>query len=59
MLESHLRYFVTDGGPYGSNSFYIGIDELEVSATLGVEDFSLLSLKYFYNKDTKILSLDS
>ncbi len=54
-----LRYFVTDGGPTGINSFYIGIDELEVSATLGVEDFSLLSLKYFYNKDTKILSLDS
>ena len=54
-----LRYFVTDGGPNGSNSNYIGIDELEVSTTLGVDDFSLLSLKYFYNKDTKILSLDS
>lgn len=44
-----FRYFVTDGGPSGSNSNYIGIDELEVSSTLGVEEFNLSSLKYFYN----------
>jgi len=54
-----FRYFVTDGGPSGSNSNYIGVDELEVSSTLGVEEFNLSSLKYFYNKDTKTLSLDS
>lgn len=54
-----FRYFVTDGGPNGSNSNYIGIDELEVSYTLGVEEFNISSLKYFYNKNTKTLFLDS
>mgnify|MGYP005844315975 CR=1 FL=1 len=28
-----FRYFVTDGGPEGQNSFYVGLDEVRIHAT--------------------------
>lgn len=34
-----FRYFVTSGGPSGSNSDYIGIDAFKVDRTLSTEEF--------------------
>jgi hypothetical protein len=54
-----FRYFVTDGGPSGSNSDYIGIDDIVVTSTLGTNDFEKNQLSHFYNKRTDILKLES
>ena len=54
-----FRYFVTDGGPTGNNSNYIGIDDVEVGAFLNDGDFVLDSIRYFYDRITKSLILDS
>jgi hypothetical protein len=54
-----FRYYVTDGGPSGTNSSYIGIDEVNVASTLSINDVSLKGLNYFFNKDTKILFVES
>ena len=54
-----FRYYVADEGPNGGNSNYIGIDDVNVSSALGIDDASLRDLKYFYSIDTKILSLES
>ncbi|PTM08726.1 MAG: PEP-CTERM sorting domain-containing protein, partial [Bacteroidetes bacterium] len=34
-----FRYFVADAGPAGTNSDYIGIDDVVVTSTLGINDF--------------------
>lgn len=54
-----FRYFVNDGGPSGTNSSYIGIDEVSINATLGIDDLLLKELTHFYNPKSKILSLES
>ncbi len=54
-----FRYFVTDGGPSGSNSDYIGIDDVVVTSTLGTNDFEKNQLSHFYNKNTEMLQLES
>jgi len=41
-----FRYFVTDGGPEGQNSFYVGLDDVRIHATPtnppGIWDFTLI-----------------
>lgn len=54
-----FRYFVTDGGPSGSNSNYIGIDEVQVVSVLSVEEFEISQIDHHFNQDTKILTLES
>lgn len=44
-----IRYFVTDAGPNGTNSNYIGIDTLVVTRILGVADQSFNNFNYFVN----------
>jgi len=39
-----FRYWVTDGGPTGNNSNYIGIDRLTVDATLSTEELLVQGL---------------
>ena len=55
-----FRYWVTDGGPTGSNSSYIGIDELEITtSTLSTNEMNQSDIKHFLNQTTKILKLES
>ena len=54
-----FRYFVTDGGPSGSNSDYIGIDEVSISSALSTNDFEKNQLSHFYDKVTDILQIES
>ncbi|AWH74409.1 hypothetical protein DCS32_09630 [Dokdonia sp. Dokd-P16] len=52
-----FRYWVTDGGPLGSNSNYIGIDRLVVDAALSTEDILSNDLNVFV--DSKQLKINS
>ncbi|WP_339848014.1 choice-of-anchor J domain-containing protein [uncultured Dokdonia sp.] len=52
-----FRYWVTDGGPLGSNSNYIGIDRLVVDAALSTEDILSSNLNVFV--DSKQLKINS
>ena len=54
-----FRYYVTAGGPAGTNSNYIGIDEVSVSSTLGTSDFEKNKFSYSYNKNIDRLKLKS
>ena len=54
-----LRYFVTDAGPTGANSNYIGIDRLEVSESLSVEDQAFDGFNYFVNNNVLTLRANS
>ena len=54
-----FRYFVANGGPSGTSSNYIGIDNLTVTSPLSVDEFNLNSFTNFYNKDSDILTLTS
>jgi hypothetical protein len=54
-----FRYYVADEGPNGSNPNYIGIDEVSVSSTLSLDYASMMDLKYVFNKDSKLLTLES
>ncbi|MCB0461178.1 MAG: choice-of-anchor J domain-containing protein [Flavobacteriaceae bacterium] len=54
-----FRYFVTDGGPTGANSDYIGIDDVVVTSTLSTNDFEKNQLSHFYNKSSGRLLLES
>ncbi len=49
-----FRYWVTDAGPAGSNSNYIGIDTLEVNETLGVDENALSSFRYFVDANNQL-----
>ncbi len=52
-----FRYWVTDGGPAGSNSNYIGIDRLTVDATLSTEE--LLTQGLQVSVQSKTLTINS
>ena len=55
-----FRYWVTDGGPNGSNSNYIGLDRFVVeSVVLGVEDFDIEGLVAYPNPTTNILTIEA
>jgi hypothetical protein len=50
-----LRYWVTDGGPTGANSNYIGIDALEVVSTaLSVDDNIFADFTYFVDATSNL-----
>ena len=50
-----LRYWVTDGGPTGANSNYIGIDRLEVISTaLSVDDNIFADFTYFVDANSNL-----
>tara|TARA_R110002049_G_scaffold27897_4_gene95586 strand:+ start:286 stop:1131 length:846 start_codon:yes stop_codon:yes gene_type:complete len=49
-----FRYWVTDAGPAGANSNYIGIDTLEVNETLGVDETALDSFRYFVDSNNQL-----
>ena len=52
-----FRYWVTDGGPEGANSNYIGIDTMEINEfILGVSDESFNNFNYYINNNQLILS---
>lgn len=54
-----FRYFVTNGGPTGSNSDIIGIDALSVDRTLSTDDFFAKNFSVYPNPSTGILNLAS
>jgi len=56
-----FRYFVPNGGPDGGNAFAIAIDTLTITEeTLSLdENVNSNAFNYFYNKNTKMLSLKS
>ncbi len=54
-----FRYFVANGGPSGTSSNFIGIDNLTVTSTLSVDEFSINSFSNFYDKESDILTLKS
>lgn len=41
-----FRYWVTDGGPAGNNSNFIGLDRLVVEEQLSLEDLSIFDFNY-------------
>ena len=50
-----LRYWVTDGGPTGANSNYIGFDRLEVISTaLSVDDNIFADFTYFVDANSNL-----
>ncbi len=49
-----FRYWVTDGGPAGANSNYIGIDTMEVIEILSVEDQSFNDFNYFVDVNNQL-----
>ena len=50
-----FRYWVTDGGPTGANSNYIGIDALEVVSTvLSVDDNIFADFTYFVDATSNL-----
>lgn len=54
-----FRYWVTDGGPTGNNSNYIGIDELRVlTGTASVDESALESIKIFPNPTSDFINIE-
>lgn len=54
-----FRYFVTSGGPDGSNSNIIGIDTFSVDRTLGTEDFFKSNFAVFPNPAADVLNISN
>jgi hypothetical protein len=54
-----FRYFVEGAGSGGTDSNYIGIDDVVVTSSLGTTDFEKNKFSYFYNKGNDILQLNS
>ncbi len=54
-----FRYFVTDGGPSGSNSNFIGIDEVNVISPLSVEEFEQPKISHYFDQNSKQLSISA
>lgn len=50
-----IRYFVTDAGPNGSNSNYIGIDRVVVTELLGVDDNAISSVEHSVTSNELVL----
>jgi hypothetical protein len=54
-----FRYFVTNGGPEGSNSDIIGIDTFSVDRTLSTNDFLANNFSIYPNPTTGIINVNS
>jgi len=54
-----FRYFVTNGGPDGSNSNIIGIDAFSVDRTLATQDFFASNFEVYPNPASNVLNIDS
>ncbi len=54
-----FRYFVTNGGPSGVNSNYIGIDTLEIIQNLSIADNDIDGFNYFYNRQNQTLTINA
>ena len=54
-----FRYFVEEAGSGGTNSNYIGIDDVVVTSSLGTTDFEKNKFSHFYNKANDVLQLNS
>ncbi len=54
-----FRYFVTNGGPTGGNSNYIGLDTLEITQNLSVSDNNINGFNYFFNPQTQNLTINA
>ncbi len=52
-----FRYWVTNGGPSGANSNFIGIDRVVVDEALSIADSNINGFNYFYSPQTKNLTL--
>ncbi len=52
-----FRYFVTNGGPNGSNSDIIGIDTFSVDRPLGTQDFFAKNFVIFPNPAKEVLNI--
>ncbi|THF49125.1 T9SS type A sorting domain-containing protein [Flavobacterium supellecticarium] len=52
-----FRYFVTNGGPNGSNSDIIGIDTFSVDRPLGTQDFFAKNFSVFPNPANDVLNI--
>ena len=50
-----FRYWVTDGGPTGANSNYIGIDTMEINEILSVSDESFNNFNYYINTNSQLV----
>ena len=51
-----FRYWVTDGGPQGNNSDYIGIDTMEINETLSVSDESFNNFNYYIANNKLVIN---
>jgi len=49
-----FRYFVTDAGPSGTNSNYIGLDSLVVDESLGVDDNAFNGFTFFVDANNQL-----
>ena len=54
-----FRYNVTDSGPSGSNGNFIGIDQLAITSTVGIEDYNINGFNFFYAAQTKDLTISA
>lgn len=54
-----FRYFVTSGGPTGSNSNYIGIDALDVIINLSVSENNIDGFNYYFSPQTQNLTINA
>ncbi|MFT7352134.1 MAG: hypothetical protein ACI9XR_001904, partial [Flavobacterium sp.] len=54
-----FRYFVTSGGPSGSNSDYIGLDQFSVDRTLGTADFFKSNFTIYPNPSSDVISISN
>jgi hypothetical protein len=54
-----FRYFVTNGGPSGSNSDIIGIDTFSVNRTLATENFAKSNFTISPNPATDVLNISN
>ena len=54
-----FRYFVTNGGPSGSNSNFIGVDSLVIDRPLSSASFTLNGVKIYPNPAKDVLYIQS
>ncbi len=54
-----FRYFVTNGGPLGTNSDQVAIDQYSIDRTLSTEDFFTSNFAIYPNPVKDILNIDS
>lgn len=54
-----FRYFVTNGGPTGANSNYIGIDAVEITQNLSVTDNNIDGFNHYFNPQSQNLTINA